>query len=387
MGRKKKIGRVKGSRNRGYFYRKSRGWYIRAKGEPKLCDLDGNHLKSLDDADAARLAYAKHIAQFGGTLSPSQGDHSIQVADACQLYLAHVQRHGAVETYRLRADLLFDFCSGFPASFRDREEEATAEDRLHDGYGNKWVADLRPSDIQEWVDKHPNWKSNRAAVQAIRRAINYCVVEQKLIPENPIRGVKVAQVGKRLTYFTPEVEEALYQWASPALALAIRVCIHTGARPMIEFGRLEKRHVQVDEHGNMTWHFPANEAKVRSKPRIIQVPRCIKPLVEAAMKKHPTGKLFRNDKGEPWGDKEMKNVFAKLRQKLIRKKVPIEPTDVMYTCRHTFAKRQLGGYWTDKPVSIEVLAGLMGNTPKVCWEHYGQWHQKYAEPLRNAVDY
>ena len=279
------------------------------------------------------------------------------------------------------------FVADFRPVFSDREDQATAEDRLHDGYGNRWVDDLRPSDVQEWVDSHPNWKSNRAAVQAVRRAINYCVVEQKLIPVNPIRGVKVAKVGKRLTYFTPEVEQAIYQWASPALASAIKVCIHTGARPIIEFGSLEKRHVEVDEQGNMTWYYPPNESKVRSKPRIIQVPKCIKPLVEAAMRKHPSGKLFRDDKGKPWSHKEMKNAFARLRQRLVRKKVPLEPTDVMYTCRHTFAKRQLGGYWTGRPVSIEVLAGLMGNTPKVCWEHYGQWHEKYAEPLRKAVDY
>ena len=41
----------------------------------------------------------------------------------------------------------------------------------------------------------------------------------------------------------------------------------------------------------------------------------------------------------------------------------------MYTCRHTFAKRILSGYWTGQPATIETLAGLMGNTPSVCWKH------------------
>jgi len=45
----------------------------------------------------------------------------------------------------------------------------------------------------------------------------------------------------------------------------------------------------------------------------------------------------------------------------------------MYACRHTFAKRTLSGYYTGRPVTIEVLAGLMGNTPKVCWDHYAAW--------------
>ena len=57
----------------------------------------------------------------------------------------------------------------------------------------------------------------------------------------------------------------------------------------------------------------------------------------------------------------------------------------MYTCRHTFAKRTLSGYYTGQPVTIEVLAGLMGNTPKVCWEHYAQWADQYNDPLWAAL--
>jgi integrase len=283
--------------------------------------------------------------------------------------------------------LLFDFCSGFPAAFKDRLAEVTEEDRIHNGYGPRPLLDLTPADVEDWVAKHPGWKSNRAAVQAVRRAINYCVKDKKLIPHNPIRGVKVDPVGKRMTYFTPEVEEALCKWASPALGLAIRFGINAGTRPVCEFGSVERRHVQVDDKGNMVWHFPPGESKVRGKDRYVQVPRSLKPLVDEALKQHPTGKLFLDDQGRPWTEAAMKGKFRKLRDKLLREKVPIEKTDVMYTTRHTYAKRQLGGYWTGEPVSIEVLAGLMGNTPDVCWKHYGQWSVKYMEPLRRAVDY
>jgi hypothetical protein len=34
-----------------------------------------------------------------------------------------------------------------------------------------------------------------------------------------------------------------------------------------------------------------------------------------------------------------------------------------------------------KPVTIEVLAGLMGNSARVCWEHYAQWADQYLSPL------
>ena len=57
----------------------------------------------------------------------------------------------------------------------------------------------------------------------------------------------------------------------------------------------------------------------------------------------------------------------------------------MYTCRHTFAKRMPSGYYTGKPVTIEVLAGLTGNTPKVCWDHCAQWADQYNDPLWAAL--
>ena len=52
---------------------------------------------------------------------------------------------------------------------------------------------------------------------------------------------------------------------------------------------------------------------------------------------------------------------------------PPEEPFIPYTCRHTYAKRMLGGYW-GKPVTLEVLAGLMGNS------------QNLLGPLRPMVE-
>ena len=58
-----------------------------------------------------------------------------------------------------------------------------------------------------------------------------------------------------------------------------------------------------------------------------------------------------------------------------------------YTCRHTFAHRMLSGYWNGgKGCSIETLAELIGDTPKVAFDHYGrEWGQHYQEPLWAAI--
>jgi hypothetical protein len=47
----------------------------------------------------------------------------------------------------------------------------------------------------------------------------------------------------------------------------------------------------------------------------------------------------------------------------------------------------LSGYWNDgRGCSIETLAELIGDTPKVAFDHYGkEWGQHYQEPLWAAI--
>jgi hypothetical protein len=47
----------------------------------------------------------------------------------------------------------------------------------------------------------------------------------------------------------------------------------------------------------------------------------------------------------------------------------------------------LSGYWTDGVgCSIETLAELMGDTPKIAFDHYGkEWVQHYQDPLWAAI--
>ena len=47
----------------------------------------------------------------------------------------------------------------------------------------------------------------------------------------------------------------------------------------------------------------------------------------------------------------------------------------------------LSGYWNDGVgCSIETLAELIGDTPKVAFDHYGrEWGQHYQDPLWAAI--
>ena len=108
------------------------------------------------------------------------------------------------------------------------------------------------------------------------------------------------------------------------------------------------------------------------------------------MKTAPRGSgipIFRNTRGNPWKRTNGVVRFIDLRKKLGWNQDPIRSKYSCYACRHTFAHRMLSGYWTEGVgCSIETLAELMGDTPKVAFEHYGrEWGQHYQDPLWAAI--
>ncbi|HWA99592.1 MAG TPA: hypothetical protein VG713_13910, partial [Pirellulales bacterium] len=370
MPRTKQRGRKKGGSNTAGFYHLNtttrKGWYT-SDGPRivRLCDADGNHVKERADVAAAREAYARYREQ----VHKAPADQ-MRLADVCKAYLETLP-DGSTKLNRSRA--LFDFVSGFPPRFMNKKNKATAADRLHKGYGDLPVGKLIFNDVREWCAAHPKWAERgaaRSAIQALKRALNWAV-EMQLIAKNPIKGYKVRPANKRVTYFTPEQEAAMLLLSKPDFAEALRVCIRTGARFGCEFAKLEARHVEETSRG-MQWKFPPHEAKTR-KERIIIVAPEIAELVRGKMKQHKSGPLFRNSYGKPWNGISLRHRFDALRDRLESKGIKLDNDACMYSTRHTFAKRTLGGYWTGKPATIEQLAGAMGNTRDVAWGTYGKW--------------
>ena len=247
------------------------------------------------------------------------------------------------------------------------------------------VGQLIPLHIQQWLNKHPAWSKGtiRMGLKALMRAFNYAK-EMGLIKANPMKGFKIPSAGKRITFFTPEQEEAIYENANRFLAQFIRVAIRTGVRYGIELVTLTKKHIKDTTKG-MVWKFSLDEAKT-NKPRTIYVPQEIAGIVRPLLKRYPTGPLFRNRSGKPWTEVNLRGAFKRLKKKLSKKGIILDKDACLYSTRHTFAKRTLGGYWTGKPATIEQLSGLMGNSRQICWEHYGQWCDNYTEPLWQALE-
>jgi hypothetical protein len=94
---------------------------------------------------------------------------------------------------------------------------------------------------------------------------------------------------------------------------------------------------------------------------------------------------YGSGRDQPWKADNLTVAFTRLRRRVERVEgIQFDADACMNTCRHTYAKRTLQGYWTGKPTTTETLARLMGNTPQVCWEHYVQWCEAYNTALWEA---
>ncbi len=377
-----KQGRKRGSRNKGYFFRGGRGWCVKdARGKfVPLTDNQGERLRCEDQAEEARLAHARWLVTKGRNEATVD---SVTVWDACLAYLAHAKRETATGSYKLRADTLYDFATGFPARFRGSAAQPKPSDRIHPGYGTRRVAELRPIDIDRWVQSHTRWTNARIPIKSIMVMLNYNV-RAGAIPRNPLKGIRVPRPGRRATTITPEQEQAMIRVTNPQFAIAIKVLIRTGARPGKEFAALTAAH--VDDLGNrMVWRFKPHESKTR-KERIIRITDAeIIDIVRRQMERYPRGPIFRNTQGRPWTAKSLNQSFERVRGKLFAEGIHFDDDACVYSLRHSFAKRVLNGYWTGQPVSIQRLSQLMGNSVQVCIDHYLNWVASEDEGLWQAV--
>jgi integrase len=370
------IGRPKGSHNKGYFYRDGRGWYTKVNSDfVPLVDDHGERLRKRNTPVATIKAACQRLS-----IEPVASVNAVSVSEVCMSYLDKVKDDGSPKTYTDRRATLFDFCSGFQPKYLEQENRPE-KDRIHVGYGKRATDSIKPIDIDRWLAAHKTWKgSRRSFIQAVKRAFNYGV-EAGLIDHYPIRGYKVKRQNARVTYITPEQETALLE-SFPEFALALKVLIRTGARPGCEFCALTAAHVK--DHGErMEWIFQPGESKT-GKLRTIRItdPE-IMGLVRPLLKRK--GPIFWNTQGEPWKIKNLSLAFRRAKRRAEKKEIQFDADCVLYSCRHTFAKRILQGFWTGKQVNIETLARLMGNSPQVCSEHYLRWSDSYEEPLWESV--
>lgn len=253
-------GRKRGSRNKGYFFRKGRGWFAKDQAGRfvPLTAEDGERLREKDTPDKIlRESHARFL------LTTPEQTSGMAFQELAERYLANIKRDkGAESTRETRADFLFDLCYGYGRKWRLATAEPTAMDRIHPGYGELAAEEFRPYHVHEWLEKHPGWGAGtaRLAIQAVKRVLNYGT-NSGLIERNGLKGMSVPAAGARITCLNPDQEQALFDESGPPLSEALQILIRTGMRPM-EFAQLAGRHV-YDMGERMELRFRADEIKTR----------------------------------------------------------------------------------------------------------------------------
>jgi integrase len=350
-------------------------WYYTLPGTKKripLFDEDGNRIRGAENKKAAQLALAR-VKLGRGWLPeapPASPDDWI-VAKVCSEYLQYCERGLANGTLSkghrdVSSSMLNDlckFCGALP------------------------VSQLKKGHIKTWMESHENWKSPvtyRGAISIVLAAFNYAQ-ENHDIP-SPLKGLKKPPSRPRLQSFSKQDEKALYKAADKAHSDFLFAAIHTGLRPFCELARITANDVEENPRG-MMWRVYSSKTK---KTRKIPVRPEVAKLTRELMKSAPRGSgvpLYRSTRGKAWSKVNGVVRFLELRKELGWDNDPARKKFTTYTCRHTFAHRMLSGYWNKGAgCSIETLAELIADTPKVAFDHYGkEWGQHYQDPLWAAI--
>jgi integrase len=359
-----------------WHWKQTDSWYYTLSGTKRripLIDEDGVRIRGKENKEAARLALAR--VKLAGewqpeAVQPASADDWL-VAKVCSEYIQYCERGVASGTiskgYRENTIWLLNdlckFCGALP------------------------VAQLKKGHIRTWIESHPTWLSpatHRNAIADVLAAFNYVQENHDII--NPLKGLKKPVGQPRLQSFSKEDEEALYKATDEPFRNFLFAAIHSGLRPYCELARMTAVDIEENSRGMMWRIYSSKTKKTRKIPVRPEVAELTRKLI-AADPRNSKIPIFRNPRGKIWRKEAGVVRFVRLRKKLEWNNDPVRKKYSSYTCRHTFAHRMLSGYWNGGAgCSIETLAELIGDTPKVAFDHYGkEWGQHYQDPLWAAI--
>lgn len=375
--KKKKEPKRRRRRGSAWYWKQTDTWYYTPRGGKQrkaLRDEKNRPIRGLDNKRAAQLALARVRLRQG--LAPTV---EATPPDTAELLVAQVA-----------ADYIHH-CQKNAAAGRLHPECASGVKRVLNEFcrycGALPVGELKPAYVNEWASSVPAWKSpatRRNVLTTIISAFRHAEIERGV--RNPLRGLKKPQQQPRLHSISPEEEQQILDAAEPAFRDFLFAAIHTGLRPFCELAKLTAENVEESPRG-MMWRLRSSKTK---KLRKIPVRPEVARLVRRLLKTAPRGSsrpIFRNSYGNAWKKPLGVQRFLTIKDALVWHGDDPRAKYSTYSCRHTFAHRMLSGYWNNgRGCSIEVLAELMGNTPKTAFDHYGrEWAQHYQDPLWAAI--
>jgi integrase len=240
-------------------------------------------------------------------------------------------------------------------------------------FGDRSPSELTASQVIEWASR-AKWSSatRRYALTVVCTAFAWAERMGRVLP-NPLKGMRKPPAKSRGAdvLIDPELHERILQVASPAFRVFLQAVCATGARPG-EVARIEAKDVSWEAG---CWVLTEHKTARTGRVRTIYLPEAILELCRKLATEHPTGLLFRNNRGERWRKTGWKQAMARAQRKLGLARRPLTSG-----YRHTFATDAL-----EAGVPDTHLAELLGHsTTAMIHRHYGHLSAK-GRALRNSL--
>lgn len=341
-----------------WFRTSKNAWYVQHHGKKVLL---GEHPE--DAPPPKKVKEAWNVPQqildafyklMASDVSALPKAKQILVAQVCDLFLAHSERHNERATFLWYKHFLQSFCS------------------LH---GRVLAAELKPFHVTHWLDAHPDWDGGRRnSVTALKRAFNWADKQGILCP-SPLRTVEKPTARRRTRILTAgERDEILAAVPDRHFREFLTAMYQTGCRPS-EVARVTAANVNL-ELG--VWVIDKHKSSEKTgKPRVVYLTPEMVELSRRLIVERPEGPLFPSRKlGRPFSKNAIRCRFRRLREKL-----PHLRHFVCYNLRHTFATDALA-----RGVSAAQVAELLGHSSiRMVEQHYGHLNQKVDQMRQAAI--
>jgi integrase len=296
--------------------RKSKPWWREERGQ-WFVQHNGRQVPLGPDKVEAEKKWHTLMALAGKDTAGDENPFKI-IADE---RLEWVRRHKKAKTYRVYKLLLQEF---------------------HNLHGNVPVKSLKPRHVDEVLALHPDWSKStiRSFMVCINTTLNWAV-RQEYITFNPLAKKlpipAVVSRGKE-SVIEPDDYEKMIQHATPALRDFIVACRNTGTRPHVVAA------VTAADFYEDAACWVVNEHKTDDdgQPLVVHLNDTMMALTKKLIALHPSGPLFRNNRGNPWVDTAWGKAMAGLRKTLAGRGIKIKGRGILYGFRHTYATDLLG---------------------------------------------
>ena len=240
--------------------------------------------------------------------------------------------------------------------------------------GQVAAREIKPFHLDRWIDPKvaaKEWGETTVynARKAAMRVFSWAA-ERKLLPENPLKGMKNPKPRPRQRAITDDEFNKLYENGGGPLRDLLLTLYLTGARPK-ELRDLRWENVHEDRlilHQHKT-------ARKSGKSRVIYLTAALRDTIDRLRGNGHTH-VFLNTLGNPW-------TMTALRQQVwrIKKKLGLPDDVCAYLCRHGFGTRAiLSG--VDGPTLAELMGHSSQEMISKVYVHLADQHQH----LREAVE-